>query len=208
MNFKPILFSTPMVQAILGGQKTQTRRTIKPQPDSRGLRTTNVEFEDWHGREIKPKAQIGNILWVRETFQVTDWEHPTNDNYGYIYKASENGKDWEDNNQGWKWKPSIFMPKEACRLFLEVTDVRVERLQDISHADAKAEGIESYQNNQANFRNYNYTGNNDPLKFNFLFAGNSFKSLWESINGRDSWNANPWVWVYEFKKINKPENFI
>lgn len=222
MNFKPILFSTPMVQAILGGQKTQTRRTIKPQPDSRGLRTTNVEFEDWHGREIKPKAQIGDIFWVRETFQVTDWEHPTNDNYGYIYKASENGKDWEDNNQGWKWKPSIFMPKEACRLFLEVTDVRVERLQDISEADMIAEGIRVSVSPKGGAL-LRMTGKNPPFSFlpdgclqdsydgkltQYDFLKTEWAALWSDINGRDSWDANPWVWVYEFKQINKPQNFI
>jgi hypothetical protein len=96
MKFRPILFSTPMVEAVLDQSKTQTRR-------------------------LKFEAEIGDILWVRETFQVTDWIHPSNDEWGYIYKASENGREWASSEENWKWKPCIFLPKPACRIFLEVT---------------------------------------------------------------------------------------
>lgn len=173
---KPILFSTPMVQAILNRLKWQTRRVVKPQPDSRGPRTANVLFEDWHGKEIRPKYKAGDILWVRETWQHTKVLnlHPVDANYGYVYRAD--AQPWEDI-EGWKWKSPIFMPKEACRIFLKVTDVRVERLQSISEADAKAEGVDSVD---------------------------SFFALWQKINGTESLAANPWVWVYEFESIPKP----
>src|SRR5690554_6919216 len=110
-KMKPILFSTPMVQAILRGQKLQTRRVMK-QPK----KWTDV-----------PPISPGDILWVRETWQHTKVLnlHPVDANYGYVYRAD--AQPWEDI-EGWKWKPSIFMPKEACRLWLKVTNVRVERL--------------------------------------------------------------------------------
>lgn len=162
-----------MVQAILKGQKWQTRRVVKPQPDSRGPRTANVLFEDWHGKEIRPKYKVGDILWVRETWQHTKVLnlHPTDAAFGYVYRAD--GQPWEDY-EGWTWKPSIFMPKEACRLWLKVTNVRVERLQAISEADARAEGFDSID---------------------------SFFALWQKLNGTESLAANPWVWVYEFEVI-------
>jgi hypothetical protein len=104
-----------------------------------------------------------------------------------------------------KWKPSIFMPKKKCRIFLEITDVRVERLQDISEEDAIAEGIKKTWINddikQCRFKNYinDGKGSKSPI--------DSFNSLWVSINGKDSWKANPWVWVYEFKVVEKPKDF-
>src|SRR5690554_1440827 len=118
MKLKPILFSTPMVQAILEGRKTQTRRTLKIQPDDRGLRMTSVLFEDYHGNELKPKYQKGDILWVKETFGklVERYKDGTPvylpKGFKYVYKA--------DGIYMKKWKPSIFMPKEAARLFLKV----------------------------------------------------------------------------------------
>lgn len=157
---KPILFSTPMVQAILKGQKRQTRRVVKPPKKSTDM----------------PPHRPGDILWVRETWQHTKILnlHPSDEDYGYVYRAD--GGDWEYID-GWKWRPSIFMPKEACRLWLKVTNVRVERLQSISEADAKAEGFDSVD---------------------------SFFALWQKINGTESLAANPWVWVYEFEVISKP----
>ena len=168
--FKPILFSTPMVQAILEGRKTQTRRIVKPQPDfdrawknlgmtekfgleteleipeldltgyflgvsspiGDGLKATGICIPN-----IPIKIHKGDILWVRETWRYSDdLRNP------YLYKQKEY-EDWKPEYlQGIKWKPSIFMPKAACRIFLEVTDVRIEKLQDISEEDAVAEGIE------------------------------------------------------------------
>jgi hypothetical protein len=175
MKEKPIIFSTLMVQAILAGKKTQTRRVIKPQPDSRGLRTTNVMYEDLHGREIKfSYGQIGDILWVRETWFYAE---------GYfIYKA-----DCHENYEINKWKPSIFMPKEACRIRLKIINIRVEKLQNISESDASAEGLQDYY------------GKRTPYSSNII----RYSDLWEEINGKDSWLLNPWVWVIEFKRFNQ-----
>lgn len=213
-QYKPILFSTEMVQAILEGRKKLTRRT-------QGLEIINKNPDDWFldglkilGRfifhnlkskeeiQIKPKFEIGDILWVRETWQTT-WNE-NKKSWDTIYKAD--GGYWIDDDGIMKWKPSIFMPKKKCRIFLEITDVRVERLQDISEEDAIAEGVESFNHGYGGspvgvwYKDYIYGKFN--LKPNF-----SFKSLWKKINGEDSWNTNPWVWVYEFKVVEKPKDF-
>jgi hypothetical protein len=212
-QYKPILFSTEMVQAILEGRKKLTRRT-------QGLEIINKNPDDWFldglkilGRfifhnlkskeeiQIKPKFEIGDILWVRETWQTT-WNE-NKKSWDTIYKAD--GGYWIDDDGIMKWKPSIFMPKKKCRIFLEITDVRVERLQDISEEDAIAEGIKKTWINddikQCRFKNYinDGKGSKSPI--------DSFNSLWVSINGKDSWKANPWVWVYEFKVVEKPKDF-
>lgn len=250
MEIKPILFSTPMVQAILEGRKTQTRRVIKPQPDfdsawknlstiggkvaknflkedRPGLEIPNISVsssllgvrgEDGLGTGIcQPNIVVpyhkGDILWVRETFADVPFTKPEK-YHGYAYRA-----DWEENDQHCpvtKWKPSIFMPKAACRIFLEVTNVRVERLQDISEEDAIAEGIQfHFEEMFQEFRYRDYdkklqAGYGDPAVDYPTWRDpiSSFKSLWEHINGRDSWEANPWVWVYDFKQVEKPENFL
>jgi hypothetical protein len=186
---KPILFSSPMVQAILAGRKTQTRRVMNPQPtwvlnDGKPLWPTN------------PKYLTGDILYVRET-----WSHYYDPNgHPYepviIYKA-----DFGPEPVDWNWKPNIFMPKAAARIFLQVTDVRAERLQDITEEDAIAEGIECIHESDVKvYRNYllkEKLGSTNPV--------NSFSSLWNSINAKTSpWKKNDWVWVYTFKKIENP----
>lgn len=225
MKEHPILFSTPMVQAILEGRKTQTRRVVKPQPegDSRPISEWNphvygsirAEYETKIVGKIFPfkkgnslyspscpYGQAGDILWVRETWAYLDFLGP--EDADYVYKASDNGKDWENNTEGWKWKPSIYMPKEACRLFLKIKSVRVERLQDISEEDAKAEGVLYYGEESNDYKNYEY---NDIYgdDWGVLTAKESFKTLWQSINGPESWLANPWVWVIEFELSNTPK---
>ncbi len=182
---KPILFQTEMVQAILEGRKLQTRRAIKDDILQENKYPYDEEFVKL---TVNPKYFAGDILWVRETFAKGVSK--------YVYKA--------DNHElPLKWKPSIFMPKSACRLFLEITDVRIERLQDISEQDAVKEGIkparmilnsQQYTDYMGEYRDYN-----NPI--------NSFRSLWQSINGSDSWNKNPYVWVIDFKRVDKPENF-
>lgn len=221
--FKPILFSTPMVEAIQDESKTQTRRIIKNQPDDRGLRITNVEFEDWHGNQYKSKYKTGDILWVRETWRLYGWEssegfiniqykdgkvehfYPDVDGIdewllnkidklidkGYLEGDPNNEERLKFTDKKPLWEPSIFMPKWATRIFLEVTNVRVERLQDISEADSKAEGV--FDNNCAANGITQYKS--------------GFQDLWESINGKESWNENHWVWVYDFKRIEKPNEF-
>jgi len=203
MKERPILFSGDMVRAILDGRKTQTRRILKSQaakdcliyhrPDGLYIWTTcggvgvGLPFKCPYGR-------IGDRLWVRET-----WMCSTYDNYGqgpetriFFYRADQWTEDdfieWEKSNGKFpptKWKPSIFMPRKASRITLEITNVRFERLQDIDDEQSGKEGI----------RYFKYKGPYcDPGKL-------IFKQLWESINGTDSWDANPWVWVIEFRQI-------
>lgn len=193
--YKPILFSTEMVQAILDGRKTQTRRICNYQRNEDGkyeitindkiesLLDYNLECNDGNPF-IKEKRNVGDILWVRETWKKSnEFGEPR-----YLYKSL-----WDSYKTGIDlsgWKPSIHMPKAAARIFLEVTNVRCERLKDISCQDCKAEGV-------------TFTPSGIP-DVDDILALESFMALWESINGKDSWKANPWVWVYEFKKIEKP----
>jgi len=211
MKERPILFSTLMVKSILTGQKTQTRRVIKPQPICEKFsafiggydnipKLARFWIPDKSGNNnplIEDiKCPYDQNLWVRETWQHTKCLnlHPSDENYGYIYKASDNGKEFESNFEEWRWKPSIFMPKDACRIRLEIADVRVERLQDISEDDAKAEGI--VQNNIPHegwyWLEHVYSTNSAVL---------AFERLWDSINfKRAPWESNPWTWVITFKK--------
>lgn len=211
MNFKPILFSTPMVQAILEGRKTQTRRTIKPQPTIMSDNNHfNFDKEYYLTREeliAKSKIQKGDVLWVRETWFPTRFDYKNCLQYGYSrkhvikYKADGN---YDPNTDcvGRSWKPSIHMPKIACRIFLKVTDVRVESLQDISEDAIVSEGIFIDENDLPALRS-KWT----PELVMSRALKKEWKSLWHSINGKESWDANPWVWVYEFEQIDKPENF-
>jgi hypothetical protein len=176
-GMKPILFQTDMVKAILEGRKTQTRRVM----GCSGALYPNETVADWVVRwKVKPRYQVGDILWVRETW--TLMEPTCNEGPGfYLYKADEPVCE----NSPWfsKWHPSIYMPKEAARIFLEVTDVRVERVNDISEEDAKSEGC-------------------DKLLMTTSSAKNNFMNLWNRINERRGygWETNPWVWVISFKK--------
>jgi hypothetical protein len=220
--FKPILFSTPMVQAILEERKTQTRRTLGININhdkfiSAGIWTTrriwNSEIEenpnplrtyasffDKKEEEMKvySKYQNGDILWVRENFCTAEnWDHwnPASlpETVGINYKADLNDDYIPKFVHRGRWRPSIHMPKQICRIFLEVTNVRVERLQDISEVDARAEGIIEYA--YGYFKNYTslFSGGRPKTNIDFKIPCDSFKTLWESINGKDSWKANPWV---------------
>ena len=198
-RFVPILFSTLMVEAIMQGRKTQTRRVFKvnkiPIADKQETVVWDVEMgeavycsrggQSWWNC---PYGKVGDILWVRETWQETTWLHPSNEEYGYIYKASQNGRDWAAHDESWKWKPSLFMPKDACRLFLEITDIRIERLQDISANDIKNEGV-------------SYTIDYYPSLLEL------WENLWVKINGQQSWDENPFVWVISFKVVECPYGF-
>lgn len=224
-TLRPILFSTPMVQAILAGRKTQTRRIIKPQPDDSGLwnhdkfpMSLDSELNGWWGtvdetgesKEFKCPFGWGgqpylnnSTLWVRETYRAI--EHSGHGSK-YFYKADACETDLRDKEI--KWKPSIFMPLAACRIFLKVTNVKVERVQDISNADAFKEGIEwkikfpdEYPDGKY-YRDYMFK---DRFAAGILFeAKHSFKSLWFKINGRESWENNPFVWVVEFERCVHP----
>jgi len=220
MKQHPILFSTPMVQAILKGRKTQTRRVVKPQPPGdahyflflndqphwvkRKIHNTWTYFVDpEHGsfpcndsQNLKcPYGQPGDVLWVRETMILnknsnTYW--PVAD--GYIKTA-----DYE------KKIPSIHTPKTAARIWLEIEDVKVERLQDISEEGAYREGIESdgLMVHCEVCKNGAHNGGDLICEDGFFYtARSSFQSLWHSINGTGSWDSNPWVWVVKFKVLS------
>lgn len=216
-QFKPILFSTAMVEAIIAGRKTQTRRIIKPKPaaetdisymPNEPLNWTGEWFPyKWETEEGEticnhPKYNVGDILWVRETWRLTDFLHPSDDNYGFVYKASENGRLWQSSDEEWKWRPSLFMPKEACRLFLEVTNVRTERLQSISEEDAIAEGVDMEFDTYLDYEQKNTLGS-----YYLLSAIDSYESLWAKINGQKSWDENPYVWAITFKLVECPQGF-
>lgn len=199
MNTKPILFSTEMVQAILAGRKTQTRRTkglekVNVNPDGHTFNSFSIDNDNatfkrlegmWQGVDVPYKT--GDIIWVRESFTFNQIGKTD-----YLYKADSLTPKFI------KWKPSIHMPKEACRLFLKITNVRAERLLDISEEDARNEGVEHLIP-----RWKDYT-NDKGFCYN---AWSSFKTLWIKINGIESYTSNPFVWVIEFERIEKPENF-
>lgn len=238
MREKPILFSAPMVQAILDGRKTMTRRIIKPQPDEKysychgictsstdnknvgrvGLGPSNVLVKQF----IKPPYQPGDHLYVRETWRIGAWaENPGRISVdykadGYIRREWLDVEDperferywiqsthdaekaglkfdldgqyhWEPGKAPTRWRPSIFMPKEAARIWLEVTNVRVERLQDITEEDAVKEGVKAYGPN-------NCSGTSARI---------AFAELWDSLNAKRGygWDGNPFVWVISFKVL-------
>ncbi|WP_194720781.1 hypothetical protein [Noviherbaspirillum malthae] len=205
MKERPILFSAPMVRAILDGTKTQTRRALLVQPLDVLPMEGEAAGKQWVGlmtRDPKPEGtvfrckfgQTGDRLWVRETFaQFIDYDvidgRSVELDRDFVYRA-----DGEDQKRHTAWRPSIHMPRAASRIDLEITGVRIERLTDCSEADAIAEGIE--RSGECNWCDYLDYGYND-----FTNARHSYRSLWESINGAGSWEANPWVWVVEFKRV-------
>jgi hypothetical protein len=187
MKERPILFSTPMVEAILDGRKTQTRRLYKNAPPSVDLHAIAKHSKDYIYSQC-PYGKPGDLLWVRESFSPI---YRNNELFSCLYKASNHLP--PDR----KWKPSIHMPKAAARIWLRVKDVRVERLHDITNADAIAEGIEIVQSEvfMRVFKNYNSPQDEEPY---FIDPKFSFMSLWCKINGEVSWLQNPWVWVVEY----------
>lgn len=190
---RPILFSAPMVRAILDGNKTQTRRVVKLRNGQYMPPSEKADINGWRQMLRNcPYGQPVDRLWVRETFadlRGTGIEHrpdPSGPLKRYAFAADHPPGSHGDEARkefGVKWKPSIHMPRAASRITLEITGVRVERLQDVSRGDAMAEGC-PFQN---------MAGGPNPCNW---FAG-----LWESINGTESWQSNPWVWVVEFKRL-------
>lgn len=226
MKERPILFSAPMVRALLAGTKTQTRRAVNPQPQM----ITDKKAQPWEGDpgalmrllemqgRHSPYGQHGDRLFVKETFYA--WGHWTKrynekkrrEEWHFVDETIGTGKAYRydaDKKQpsrkrelhevGWWKRPSIFMPRAASRIMLEITSVRVERLQDISEADAMAEGCD-------------HNGPCDHVRLSCEDIGcmgaNSYRGgyadLWDEINGRGSWDANPWVWVINFTRVDQP----
>lgn len=227
MSVKPILFNTDMVRAILDGRKTVTRRVAKPQPMIGSTIYTNIDVagrvcaEIWGNgavKYIKQPYHRGDILWVRET-----WAQRSRGNY--LYRAAPHGfgtpgqQDETMRGLGLKWHPSIHMPREAARIWLRVTDVRVERLQDISEEDAKKEGIKPRHFDGCSACgagyphypecDYEHCGNYQNFYGDWRWIV-PFAELWDStINLKDfkkyGWGANPWVWVIAFERGEMPE---
>ena len=194
---KPILSNTEMVRSILDGRKTVTRRAVKPQPEGRPIRMTeNSCYPGCYAiegtpRVIRPPYQPVDILYVRETWN-GDWcDH-------YIYKADGGSAKAAGYTAEPKWRPSIHMPREAARLFLRVTGVRVERLKDIDGHGILKEGIDNGKSNPAMGTRWE---NMQSMAFAELW-NSTLKSADLPLYG---WAANPWVWVIEFERISKDE---
>lgn len=226
MRERPILFNADMVRAVLDGRKTQTRRIIQERHLYSGGRTAGnwpvhmPEGEEGEKARIwaegnSPFGAVGDRLWVRETWSDVNLEGAS----AVAYRADEGLRCLtNDNDDGdeddpriekysfanWYpdlisgtegiWRPSIHMPRWASRITLEITGVRVERMYDISEADARAEGVEQLRGGF--WRHYQPGWTQHQLS-----ARGSFVTLWKSIYGEESWQANPWVWVIEFKRV-------
>lgn len=215
MKERPIIFGGDMVRALPDGRKTQTRRIIKidPQPVAITPHKIGAGFmvEKWKKQQREmgnfgrcdtihcPYGVAGDRIWVRETFAQVPIREPDGgqgDKMGFIYRADGDSAfavipdEWEFMG---KWKPSIFMPRIASRITLEITRVRVERLQDISEADAKAEGVIVPDRNPFSSGPGAWEAAN-PFKFTYLL-------LWDSLHGKGAWDKNPWGWVLEFVKL-------
>ena len=214
MKERPILFSAPMVRAILEGKKTQTRRVWK-QPTSLCMKDDCLYATEHDARQsfnpiardeiVCPYGQRGDRLWVREAFHICPHHED------YFYRADDENLPLKCKAHT-KWKPSIHMPRRASRITLEITGIRVERLQDISEEDAVAEGVPEdmtyvpiqigHEATEA-LKDGGHTHFlermvNPPITQDWR---QGFFRLWESINGKKSLDANPWVWVVEFKKV-------
>lgn len=228
--------SAPMVRAILEGRKGQTRRIVTPQYQvTSGETWTSIKTKGWMYQSkiencdgllrVCPYGEPGDVLWVRETWRIAHVNHKLKSGDFFVLQFRDYstkkidpeflrdkfyGKPYEIGAIGdaySKWKPSIFMPKEACRIKLKATDVRVERLNDISKEDAMAEGIEragygykSYEiihagRHKGEPNPHSVIPNNSPIT--------SYMELWESINGLGAWDKNPWVWKISFKRIQQ-----
>jgi len=188
MKERPILFNGEMVRAILDGRKTQTRRLVKPQPrvvhsiHSDASITTNRIFRKGDQRIHSPFGTIGDRLWVRETFSCMERKPVAG--CEVAYRADGESLVWEP------WTPSIHMPRWASRINLEITGVRVERVQEISDDDAESEGVD-LRRLCGCVEGCATCDDRSPSEV--------FRDLWQSIYA--NWDANPWVWVYEFRRM-------
>lgn len=235
MTELPILFKAPMIRAILDGSKTQTRRIVKPQPESNcKVHAPYVPgrpaFCIWPGSDPDengdhvdhfancPYGAIGHRLWVKETAAL--WREGWDRNGHVVYRADMKDRNGNDFSQPdlmglSKWRPSIFMPRWASRITLEVVAIRVQRLQDIGARDCMKEGAPSTTLEQmyepeileaitkaepeAKRKMMMRTA---PMKADLPPSPKQwYQDLWNQINGAGSWDANPWVWVIEFKRV-------
>jgi hypothetical protein len=204
MKERPILFSAEMIRAILDGRKTQTRRVIKPQPFNTPDGSWHIELEPRSGYNSEktlrnylparcPYGEPGDRLWVKETYAGDDFT-------GYAYRATQpDALPFGEEVTFKNWKPSIFMPRAASRFTLEILNVRVERIQDMTFDDALAEGIKRTD------EDYFLAPLAGVPDYPWLHPVVAFSSLWNDINTKRGfgWEVNPWVWVIEFKKAGE-----
>lgn len=223
MQERPILFSAPMVRALLNGTKTQTRRVMKTQPEPLDPNKPDGYYHcDFRGGNVRsrkangfpafiehcPYGQLCDRLWVRETWM------PRAAGSAALYRA-----DYDDaqasglagmySDRG--WRPSIHMPRWASRILLEIVSVRVERLQEITNDDARAEGPEYAHPHRHGTEGLEWEPHpGEIVRDSYAARHNTgwndcwicaYRQIWESINGPGSWDANPWVWVIEFKRV-------
>lgn len=215
MKERPILFSGAMVRAVLDGTKTQTRRVVKPQPtgfvggpgvtlrDGSPAPLIPIDEDSGdYGREIHcPHGQPGDRLWVREAWRVIDAADcfaPRELTAAHRLWFEADGP--HDPPAG-RYRPGMFMPRWASRINLDVTGVRVERLQDISEADAMAEGIFPHVRGGWHWLQHNSSNLDDWNQFGYKTARIAYLALWEAINGPGSAEANPWVWAINFQRV-------
>ncbi|SNR92134.1 hypothetical protein [Hymenobacter mucosus] len=230
---RPILFSGAMVRALLAGTKTQTRRTtgldfINENPSCWQRQWVPAkDGKHWLFTCGDDRVQVrcpygveGDRLWVKETHQMGFSTHVSD--CGYLYRATDvdkrthhgvycyekDGKYYDHYDKQFVWRPSIFMKRVASRILLELVSVRVERLQDISEADAVAEGVEEHiipalgPGTWGMWKNYLWSEKTvDKQAKAKCSAKEAYETLWESINGPGSWQANPWVWVISFQVV-------
>jgi hypothetical protein len=203
MKEKPILFNTEMVKAILEDRKTQTRRVIKQKPTA----FYAGHYFDEYGHLVKcPYGQVGDHLWVRETFQygefnfsdnlnpIDAWIHYKDGTREFLPIKGRIGSVTEPR----KWRPSIFMPRWASRITLEITNIRVQRVQEISWEDAISEGIKTDGEIENTIRGW-YIGNQEYYSLSPIITS---QKLWNSLYGdKYPWDLNPWVWVLTYKRI-------
>lgn len=199
MTERPILFNDAMVRAILRGQKTQTRRPVKPQPDT--VRFNDARWRSW----TCPLGQPGDRLWVRETFA----RHPRKANT-ILYRA--NVPQHRVDNAVWinpdgtdtpvKWVPSIHMPRALSRITLEITDINVEQVQDITNPEAIAEGAHEVHKVGDDPTHPTWTMGSGMWRYDS--PREAFAAAWDSIYAKRGldWRVNPWVWVVDFKQID------
>jgi len=229
MKERPILFSAPMVRAGLEGHKTVTRRVVKPQPyianvADDGMRYWNVSGAVGGHIRLEPDflascpyGQPGDRLWVKETFYaIGEVPGPPGSGQCWVHYRADSSNNLGDHDHQWRgpWTSPLFMRRRHSRITLEVINVRVERLQSITSADILAEGVRipvdaatgnilldiSTKYGPAHFLGHDWR---TAMRDTDMLLHALWAALWVSINGIDSWNANPWVWVIEFKRVEQ-----
>jgi len=213
----PILFTGEMVRAILEDRKKQTRRVVKPQPYKDDYSKPTLKDGLWaFPSEVRypmitscPYGVFGDRLWVRETFGIFDVD--ADEDIAICFKADDSDAKWfKDKKEDFndlrlgKWRSPIHLPKWACRLWLEITGIRAERVQEINHKDALSEGCYDFvvESDSKYYNDHEFTVNAPNGDIHRQTALIAFRELWDSINAKRGygWESNPWVWVIEFKK--------